>query len=60
MKKPAFKLTAVLVLTLSFCAFCLEIGDSAPNISLPTLDSTTFNLSAHLGTVVVLYTFGCT
>jgi hypothetical protein len=57
-------MTAVLsVLILGFYAASIqavEPGDSAPGLSLQTLDGDTFNLADHNGEVVLLYTFGCT
>jgi hypothetical protein len=55
--------SVLLALLISGCAFfvqAVQIGDTAAAIKLETLAGDTFDLSAHAGKVVLIYTFGCT
>ena len=59
-KRSLLNFIILLLLLCSFPARAVQIGDTASNIRLETMAGDTFDLSAHAGEVVLIYTFGCT
>jgi peroxiredoxin len=50
----------LLLLVIFGSAGAVEVGQEAPDFSLPTFQGDTFNLADHQGKVVVILTIGCT